>query len=109
MHRARIVMVEDRLLHIFEIFSVSSLVAKRPNAYASMVAIADDHAACTVHDGLRPHRVAARNILAAHTMRFHIAFIHHIKSVFITKFIEKRIVRVMAGTNGVDVRLLHKV
>ena len=74
-----------------------------------MFAMGDDHAASVVHDGLRPRRVAARNILTAHTMRVHIALDHHINSVFITKFIEKRIVRVMAGTNGVDVRLLHKV
>ena len=109
MHRPRIVVVKDRLLHIFKIFAVARLIAKRPNAYAGMVAVADDHAARTVHNGLRPHRVAARHILAAHTMRFHVAFIHHVKAVFIAKLIEKRIVRVMAGTDGVDIRLLHEV
>ncbi len=84
MDRAGIVMIENRLLHIFEILTITRLVAKRPDTYTGVVAIADHHAARAVNDGLRPHRITARYILAAHTMRLHIALIHDIEAVFIT-------------------------
>ena len=40
-------------------------------------------------------------------MRFEVSLSSKIQSVFITEFIPARIVRIMAGTNRIDVQLFH--
>ena len=41
------------------------------------------------------------------TMRFQIVFRDHIKAVLITEAVDRRGIRIMAGTDGIDVVLLH--
>lgn len=41
-------------------------------------------------------------------MGFHIRFITYIKAIFITKAVKFRTVRIMGGTDGIYITLLHQ-
>ena len=41
------------------------------------------------------------------TMGFQVCLIDHINTIFITELIDQRGIRIMAGTDGIDIILLH--
>ena len=43
----------------------------------------------------------------AHSVRFNIRLVDYVKSVFFAHLEETRVVRIVRGTNGIDVMLLH--
>ena len=80
-----------------------------------MVLIAFEHRLCTIDDRSQPFRLVARHgafhIKAIHllprAMRFEVRFIDDVQTVAVAQLIPRGAVRIMAGTHGIDVILLH--
>ena len=51
--------------------------------------------------------LSQRLVAIAHTVTLQISFSRHIESILVTKVIPTGIVRIVTGTNGIDVQLLH--
>ena len=74
------------------------------------------HGIYTIQHHTKPFRFVMRNNICVvsckfchipGTMRFQIVFRDHIKAVLITEAVDRRSIRIMAGTDGIDVVLLH--
>ena len=81
-----------------------------------MILISLIHGVCTVKHHIQPFRFVMRNDIGIvfcklccvpGTMRFQICLIDHIDSILIAEFIDQRCIRIMAGTDRIDIVLLH--
>ena len=91
-----------------EVGTVAGLVAKGPEDDAGMVEVTLHVALVTLQVGLAVVGALGQGFVSvAHAVRFEIGFGHHVESVFVTQGIPIRVVRIVAGTYGVDVEVLH--
>ena len=81
-----------------------------------MILVSLIHGVCTVQHHIQPFRFVMRHYIGivfckfSHipgTMRFQVCLIDHIDSVFIAEFIDHGSIRVMTGTDRIDVVLFH--
>ena len=83
-----------------------------------MILISLIHGVCTVKHHIQPFRFVVRynvgiilckfsNIPG--TVGFQVCLIDHIDSVFIAKLIDQGCIRIMAGTDRIDIVLLHRL
>ena len=102
-----VVQLQHTLAHFHEVIAVPRLIPEGPERHAGMVSVAQDHTLRPIHHCLCPHRIAPGDPLTPHAVRLYIALVHHVKAHLIAQIIKVRIVRIMAGTDGVDVRPFH--
>ena len=96
------------VVSLLEVDAVAALITQTPYDDGRMI---DErlHIALVAldvrHDVLR--ELGKRLLFISHTMRFEVCLSGDVDTVFITKVIPARITWIVAGTNGVDVQLLH--
>ena len=94
----------DSLLASHEIAASSTFITHTPEDDAWMIAVAQDHADLTIDIHRLPTLRAAKRVIP---MTLYISLIHHVETIAVAEFIEIFSVRIMRGTNEVDVGLLH--
>ena len=106
---ARRIEALEPLIGRLEVGAVPRFVAEGPDDNARMVAVAIRHALGAVHVRVEPlGGIGERVFSVAHAVRFDIRFIDDIEAVEVAEIVPARIVRIMAGANGVDVEGLHE-
>ena len=88
-----------------EVLAVACLVAEAPHYYRGMVAVAQDHAVDTVHEGRHP-RLAVGDALVRVVLE--VSFVAGVEAVVVVHGIHAGVVGVVRGADGVDVVLLHE-
>ena len=83
------------------VFTKSSLISHRPENNRCMVLISFYHILNTVKKHGFPFFSITRNVnvISKKTMRLIICLIHNINTIFITKLVKTRIIRIMRCTN----------
>ena len=81
-----------------------------------MILVSLIHGVCTVKHHIQPFRFVMRHDIGIvfcklcdipGTMRFQICLIDHIDSVFVTELIDQGSIRIMTGTDRIDIVLFH--
>ena len=92
-----------------EIFTVSCLIAERPEYYRRVVFVNLHIVGVTRHVRILVCRILGNTeIRIHHPVGLHVGLRHHVKPVFVTEIVPIRIVRIMACPYGIDVELLHQ-
>ena len=109
------------LLHpatgFFKVGTVTSFITQRPDHYRCAVLVANNIAFLTIQIGLFKHGVAGQLTVVVHpvaadqrngTVRLQIRLRDHIKTVLAAQLREPRRIRIVAGTDRIDIVLLHQ-
>ncbi len=72
-----------------------------------MVFVPFDHALAALDKGVGPVRVVAKFVVKG--MGFDVGFVNDIKPIFVAQLVPAAVVGIMAGTHGVDIKLLHQL
>ena len=99
------VQTTGRIVAGLEIAAASGFVTQAPEDDRRMVAVAQHHSVDAVHKGGNPRRHVADRLVG---MVFEVGLIHRIKSEVIEHGVHLGRVRIMGGTDGIDVVLLHQ-
>ena len=99
----------DCIVHSLDVWPHATLVSETPEDDARVVEVAFDQGLRAVDMGVFPCRVFAHLMIGITiTMRLLIGLIHDVDAPTVTKFIKVFAVRIVAGTQEVDVGLLHQ-
>ena len=91
-----------------EVLAVTCLVTKTPNNDCRVIAIYVDIVLVTLKDRLCKQLMICKRILVIEvSVTLDVSLSSHIDAIFITKVIPYRIIRIVTGTNGIDIKLLH--
>ena len=101
-----------RLAHVIEFLetlAISALVTHRPDDDGGMVAVALNHAVHAVVESRIPVFSVCQLLIFCiqDTMTLDVRLAHHVETILIAELIPLRIVRIVRGTHGIDVELLH--
>ena len=110
MDQTRVIQRFRGVIHGADVTAVSGFVAERPDDDRRVVFLCMDVAHDALNVDVFPQRIVGYPADIAdigEAVRFNVGFGHHEQTVDIAQFIEARIVRVMGGTHGIDVVLLH--
>ena len=116
MHKSCRIILTIKFGHLKDIFSTKGLISTGPDQDCRVVFVTLVHGIYTIQHHTKPFRFVMRNNICVvsckfchipGTMRFQIVFRDHIKAVLITEAVDRRGIRIMAGTDGIDVVLLH--
>ena len=118
MYKAVRIQFTEFLRHIKRNFSAERLVSDRPDQDCRMILVSLITGVDTIeHHRLPVHIVAWNHGILRHqsvvggipgTVRFQIVFRDHVQTVFVAQFIDSRCIRIMAGSDRVDVIALHR-
>ena len=73
-----------------------------------MIVIPTDHSAYSLKmSGLESRIIGKRLLAISHSVRLDVGLIDDIQSITVAKRIPERVIRIVAGTYGIDVQLLH--
>ena len=117
MNETGIIQTVEQTGHFIDVLAAVRLIATRPDQDRRMVFVTLVHRIGTVKHHRKPLRFVVRHDIGivlrklCHipgTVRFQICLINHVNAILITEFINLRRIRVMAGTDPVDVILLHR-
>jgi hypothetical protein len=110
MHRPGRVALFDPLRAGDEIRPVAGFVAHRPDDRRRVVLEGLDHVDDAVEVGRFPGRdLGQRFLVVTHAVGLDVRLADHVEAVFVAQLEEARVVRVVAGADGVDVEPLHLV
>ena len=113
LHRTSVFYRFQPVVGTLEVDSVAGFISQRPEGDARIVLVAFEHIDGTVHVWFQPFGVVtqwtALSKIVIHSVAFDIGFIVHIKTVFIAKFVETAVLRIVAKAYAVQVMLLHKL
>ena len=112
------VCVAEELGHFKNILASEGLISAGPDQDRRVVFVSLIHRICTVKHHIQPFRFVVRynvgiilckfsNIPG--TVGFQVCLIDHIDSVFIAELIDQGCIRIMAGTDRIDIVLLHRL
>ena len=95
--------------HLDLVAAETGFIAQTPHDDTGMILERFHHALHPVHERLFPVSPVAgvRALLVAEAVGFNVTFTEHIQTVLVAQFVEDRGVRIVAGTDGVDVVALH--
>ena len=100
--------IVEAVVFIHIVGLISSFITKGPDHYGWMVFIALYHILGAVHNGSIPDRISGRNVAACRTdVGLCIRLITDINTQLICQSVHIWIVRIMAGTDRIDIELLH--
>ena len=100
--------IVEAVVFIHIVSLVSSLITKGPDHYGWMVFIALYHILGAVHNGSIPDRISGRDVAACRTdVGLCIRLITDINTQLICQSVHIWIVRIMAGTDRIDIELFH--
>ena len=106
--RPRRVALLDPGIGVLEVDAVAGFVPERPDDDRRMVLVPLDHAGDPVEVGRAPGGIFGQALLAvAHAVRFDVGLVDDVEAVLVAELVPARVVRVVAGPDGVDVRTLH--
>ena len=103
---------------VFKVAAVAALIAQGPENNRALVFVPDHISLLTVENRLRPgiilrdvaHAVVSVIcIQSSYAVAFQIRFRDHVKTIFAAQCREIRRIRIMAGTDCVDIALLHQL
>ncbi len=102
------ILVLDPVVSGLEVRTVSRLVTQRPEDDTRMVETTLNVTLVTFQVRFLIGGVLGQRLLAvSHSMRLHVGLGYDIDTVFIAKLVPEVVIRVVAGTNGVQVEFLH--
>ena len=93
------------LISSLEIGSATRFIPHRPEDNGRMILIPFHHTYHPIDKGTFPTFPLGQHHVA---MTFQISFVHHVKSIVVKQSIHLRIIRIMTGTNGVQVETLKE-
>ena len=112
MHQSRVIQRFRRMVHRADVTAIAGFIAQRPDDDRRMVFLRVNMANNALDVDFFPLRIVGNTANIADiskAVRFDVGFRHHKQAVDITQFVKTRIVRVVSGTHGVDVVLLHQL
>ncbi len=84
----------------------AGFISEGPEQDGGVVAVAENHSDRPGHIGMDPHGIVGE--CAFDSMRFEICFVHQVEAEFVAQVIPAGIVRIVAGTDGVEIELFHR-
>ncbi|MNK99608.1 hypothetical protein D3C87_1200140 [compost metagenome] len=110
LNRATVIIRFQPVVGGLQVFSKTTFITGRPGYDAGKVFIAFPHPLNPVQVSILPKGIVRQGKLRgkAHAIAFNVGLIYHIQTVLIAQFIPAFCIGVMAGTNGIDVQLLHQ-
>ena len=117
MHQSRGILSAELLRHLIDDLAAEGLIAAGPDQDRRMVLVSLIHGIGTVKQVCHPLFSVTGNdeipgVFPAYigipgTVGLHISLIDHIQSVTVTQLIQERVIRIMAGADGIDIVPLH--
>ena len=116
MHQSGGIILLHPASRFLDVGAHAGLIAQRPENDTALVLIPDHVAPAAVNHSLSVSRIfreltegflRTASVLILHAMGFQIRLRDHIKTVFAAQLREPGRIGIMAGTDGVDIRLLH--
>ena len=108
LHRTSLIIGFHPVIGFLEVDAIATLITQTPYDDGRMVDESLHITLVTLDMSLEVFReLGERFLIISHTMRFKVGLSSHIDSIFITEVIPARIIRIMTGTNSVDIQLLH--
>ena len=92
--------------HSCMVRTCSRFISQRPEDDARIVLVTNHHPGHTLHECSGPCVVVGEH--SATIMSFKIRLIHHIDTILVAQFIYIWIIRIMTGTDRVEIELLHQ-
>ena len=86
--------------------AVAALVAQRPHDHARVVLVALDHTHAALHKSAQPGGVVRQFVIQR--VAFDIGFIDHIHAIAVAQIVPASVVGIVAGADGVDIKLFHQ-
>ena len=91
-----------------EVLAVTCLVTKTPDNDCRVIAVDVDIMLITLKDRLREWFLVSNRItMIKESVTLNVSLSSHVDTVFITEVIPYRIIRIVTGTHGIDIKLLH--
>ena len=110
LHRTSLIIGFHPVIGLLEVDAIATLITQTPYDDGRMVDESLHITLVTLDMSLEVFReLGERFLIISHTMRFKVCLSSHIDSIFITEVIPARIIRIMTGTNSVDIQLLHNL
>ncbi|CAM5336683.1 hypothetical protein SPILM97S_01274 [Streptomyces pilosus] len=97
----------DPVVHRGEGAAASGLVAERPDDHRGVVLVTVHHVPGAGDAGRRPPGVAA-GVLGTDAVGLEVGLVDEVEAVLVGEFVPQRVVRVVRGADGVDVRPLDE-
>ena len=108
LYRSAWIISFDYIIRLFEVRTISGFVTQTPEDDARMILECFYVQFVTLNVCLLVGRILGQGCFAiSHTVAFDIRFGHQIQTILVTQVIPSRVIRIVAGTNGIDVQLLH--
>ena len=113
----------DPCQSLLKCHAVCALISHGPDNNAGTVPVPDDTAPDAVKNGFTEFRVVGYRFIPpcclvvpivirieqfTWTMCLYVSLVYHIESVFVAEFIEIRHIWIVAGSDGIDIVLLHE-
>ena len=106
--RSCIIITLYPIITSIEIFSIPCLISHTPNNNRRVINISLNHSLISGKMCFsKLFRMSKTFLSISHTVTLHISLINYIKTIFIAKGKPFRIIRIMTGTNRIDIQLFH--
>mmetsp|Transcript_48926 Transcript_48926/g.79598 ORF Transcript_48926/g.79598 Transcript_48926/m.79598 type:complete len:319 (-) Transcript_48926:1448-2404(-) len=105
---ARVVQLPDEPRHGCMIGPTAGLVPERPEDDTGVVLVPGHHAAGPLTVSVAPELIVREHGHGVAAVRLDVGLIHDVEPVFVAQFVPQRIVRIMGGSDGVEIVLLQK-
>ena len=108
LYGACLVLVLDPSVAFFKVRSHAGFVAQRPEDDGRVVVAALHIALVAFHVCLGVNRILCQCLVAiSHAVRFYVGFGHDVETVLVAKVIPAVVVRIVASTYSIDIKLFH--